>query len=35
MMAGGRDDPAILDIIMSSDIVSKAALKSMTTHIVR
>ena len=31
-MAGSRDDPAILDISMSRDTVSKAAVKSMATH---
>ena len=32
---GGRDDPAILDISVSWDTVSKAAVKSMATHTVR
>ena len=34
-MSGGRDDPAILDISVSWDIVSKAAVKSMAIHTVR
>ena len=34
-MAGGRDDPAILDISVAWDTVSKAAVKSMATHTVR
>ena len=32
---GGRDYPAILDISVSWDTVSKAAVKSMATHTVR
>ena len=32
MMAGARDDPAILDISMSYDTVSKAAVRSMATY---
>ena len=35
MMAGGRDDPAMFDISMSCDTVSKAAVRSMATHTVR
>ena len=35
MMTGGGDDPAILDISMSRDTISKAAVKSMATHTVR
>ena len=34
-MAGSRDDPAILNINVSWDTVSKAAVKSMATHTVR
>ena len=34
-MAGGRDDPAILDISVSWDNVLKAAVKSMATHTAR
>ena len=34
-MAGGRDDPEILDISVLWDTVSKAAVKSMDTHTVR
>ena len=33
-MAGGRDHPAILDIIMSLDTVLKTYVKSMATHTV-
>ena len=32
VMAGGRNDPAILDISVSCDTVSKAAVKFMATH---
>ena len=32
VIAGGRDDPAILDINVSWDTVLKAAVKSMATH---
>ena len=32
MMAGGRDDPTILDISVSWDTVSKVVIRSMATH---
>ena len=35
MMAGGMDEQAILDISVSRDTVSKAAVKSLATHTVR
>ena len=35
VIEGGRDDPAIFDISVSLDTVSKADVKSIATHMLR